>query len=133
MMDEKKIEEAQENIFEDKFLFNGEVVIFTNDEGGEDYREEMYHDGQIKEAISLGAHWAIEQFLEELWHDDSEEPDKGKSDILTLGFTDDDAYLQFKDSILWQEESWRHSISRCRINQWAYLSDILPKQKGGEG
>jgi len=82
--------------------------------------------------FKAGAHWAIEQFLKDLWHNAEEEPNKSKSDILTLGFDTDDAYLQFKDSILWQEESWRHSISRCRINQWAYLSDILPKQKGGE-
>ena len=49
MLDEKKIEEAAEDIFEDKFLGNGEEIIFTNDEGCEDYREEMYYDGQIKE------------------------------------------------------------------------------------
>lgn len=69
--------------------------------------------------------------LKDLWHPNSEEPDKNKSDIITLGF-DNDAYLQFKESILWNEESWRHSISRCQIIKWAYLSDILPKQEGGE-
>lgn len=69
--------------------------------------------------------------LKDLWHPNTEEPDKSKSDIITLGF-DNDAYLQFKESILWQEESWRHSISRCQIIKWAYLSDILPKQEGGE-
>ena len=51
-------------------------------------------------------------------------------DIITLGF-DNNAYLQFKESILWNEESWRHSISRCQIIKWTYLSDILPKE-GGE-
>lgn len=69
--------------------------------------------------------------LKDLWHPNTEEPDKSKSDIITLGF-DNDAYLQFKESILWSEESWRHSISRCQIIKWAYLSDILPKQEGGE-
>lgn len=69
--------------------------------------------------------------FKELWHPNTEEPDKSKSDIITLGF-DNDAYLQFKESILWREESWRHSVSRCQIIKWAYLSDILPKQKGGE-
>lgn len=69
--------------------------------------------------------------LKDLWHPNTEEPDKSKSDIITLGF-DNNAYLQFKESILWNEESWRHSISRCQIIKWAYLSDILPKQEGGE-
>ncbi|MEH2860807.1 hypothetical protein V7T12_00425 [Segatella copri] len=72
-----------------------------------------------------------EEFLKDLWHPNTEEPDKSKSDIITLGF-DNDAYLQFKESILWKAESWRHSISRCQIIKWAYLSDILPKQEGGE-
>lgn len=121
MIDEKKIEEAQEEIYEDRFLFNGEDIHFDNDDD-----EEMYYSGQIKEAIKLGANWALEQFLKDLWHPNTEEPDKSKSDIITLGF-DNDAYLQFKESILWSEESWRHSISRCQITKWAYLSDILPK------
>lgn len=32
MIDDKKIEEAQEEIFEDKFLGNGEDVQFDNDD-----------------------------------------------------------------------------------------------------
>lgn len=126
MVLDKKIEEAKEEIYEDRFLLNGEDVIFDNDA-----KEEMFVKEDIKEAIGLGAKWAINEFIKYLWHPNTEEPDKSKSDIITLGF-EDDAYLQFKESILWNEESWRHSISRCQINKWAYLSDILPKQKGGE-
>ena len=84
----------------------------------------------IAEGFRHGAKWVINEFLKDLWHPNTEEPDKSKSDIITLGF-DNDAYLQFKESILWNEESWRHSISRCQIIKWAYLSDILPKE-GGE-
>lgn len=84
-----------------------------------------------KDSFKEDAKWAINEFLKNLWHPNAEEPDKSKSDIITLGF-DNDAYLQFKESILWNEESWRHSISRCQIIKWAYLSDILPKQEGGE-
>lgn len=86
-------------------------------------------EGHI-DGFKAGAKWAINEFLKDLWHPNKEEPDKSKSDIITLGF-DNDAYLQFKESILWNEESWRHSISRCQIIKWAYLSDILPKE-GGE-
>lgn len=82
-------------------------------------------------AFKTGAKWAINEFLKNSWHPNTEEPDKSKRDIITLGF-DNDAYLQFKESILWNKESWRHSISRCQIIKWAYLSDILPKQEGGE-
>lgn len=87
-------------------------------------------DGHV-DGFNAGAKWAINELMKNLWHPNTEEPDKSKSDIITLGF-DNDAYLQFKESILWNEESWRHSISRCQIIKWAYLSDILPKQEGGE-
>lgn len=87
-------------------------------------------DGHV-DGFNAGAKWAINELMKNLWHPNTEEPDKSKSDIITLGF-DNDAYLQFKESILWNEESWRHSISRCQIIKWAYLSDILPKQEEGE-
>lgn len=38
-----KIEEAQEEIYEDRILFNGENIYFDNDD-----EEEMYYSGQIK-------------------------------------------------------------------------------------
>ena len=121
MIDEKKIEAAKEEIYEDRFLLNGEEIVFNNDE-----KEEMFYKEDIKEAIGLGAKLGINELLKYLWHPNTEEPDKSKSDIITLDF-DNNAYLQFKESILWNKESWRHSISRCKIIKWAYLSDILPK------
>ena len=93
--------------------------------------ETAYFQLRSIEDFKDGARWAINEFLKDLWNPNTKEPDKSKSDIITLGF-DNDAYLQFKESILWNEESWRHSISRCQINKWAYLSDILPKREGGE-
>ena len=136
MMDEKKIEEAQENIFEDKFLGNGEDIIFTNDEGGEDYREEMYYDGQIKEAISLGAHWAIQEFLKDLWHDASEEPKKWEKTIFHQN--KDGSFNNFnvkKEVKLYIDMDcstlWRHHKGFYKPIRWLYIDDILPKQKGG--
>ena len=126
MIDKEKIESAKEKIYEDKFLGCGEMVEAFKDED----EMEMFDKEDIKEAIGLGAEWAINELLKDLWHPNTEEPEKSKSDIITLGF-DNYAYLMFKESILWNEESWRHSISRCQIIKWAYLSDILPKE-GGE-
>lgn len=124
MIDEKKIEEAAN-------LCRFEVIASMHNPY-QCFEEEV--DAQtdlIEDSFISGAKWAINEFLKDLWHPNTEEPDKSKSDIITLGF-DNDAYLQFKESILWNKESWRHSISRCQINKWAYLSDILPKQEGGE-
>lgn len=86
------------------------------------------YPGTEGNAFKAGAEWAIGEFLKNLWHQNTEEPDKSKSDIITLSL-DNDAYLQFKESILWNKESWRHSISRCQIAKWAYISDILLKEE----
>ena len=120
MIDDKDIEETANKHIETEYArYNsGEV-------------EEEMICLRGKDSFKEGAKWAINEFLKDLWHQNTEEPDKSKSDIITLGF-DNDAYLQFKESILWNKESWRHSISRCQIIKWAYLSDILPKQEGGE-
>lgn len=127
MIDEKKIEEAAQGAAD---LYEQDLPIMS-------YYEDTEVDGQHHfcqefgaELFKDGAKWAIQEFLKDLWHPAEEEPDKSKSDIITLGF-DNDAYLQFKESILWNKESWRHSISRCQITKWAYLSDILQKE-GGE-
>ncbi len=122
MIDEKKIEEAAN-------LCRFEVIASMHNPY-QCFEEEV--DAQtdlIENSFIGGAKWAINEFLKDLWHPNTEEPDKSKSDIITIGF-DNDAYLQFKESILWKEESWRHSISRCQITKWAYLSDILPKEGG---
>lgn len=78
MIDDKKIEEAKEEIYEDRFLLNGEEVVFDNDA-----KEEMFYKEDIKEAIGLGAKWAINEYLNdlnELLHPASEVPrnDNGK-------------------------------------------------------
>ena len=50
MIDDKKIDAAKEEIYEDRFLLNGEDVVFDNDA-----KEEMFYKEDIKEAIGLGA------------------------------------------------------------------------------
>ena len=127
MIDDKKIEEAAR---ESADLYEKDLPIMS-------YNEDTEVDGQHHfcqefgaELFKDGAKWAIHEFMKDLWHSIEEEPDKRKSDIITIG-SYNYISLHFKESFIWKEESWRHSISRCQINKWAYLSDILPKQKGG--
>lgn len=112
-MDEKKIEEAA---WKQADKAKGSVGIKSKSDFSYGFKE--------------GAHWAIKQFQKDLWHPAEEEPDKGK--VLIIRFDAGYAYFGFKVSMAWREEPWEHSISRCKINQWAYLSDILPKQEGGD-
>lgn len=129
MIDEKKIEEAA-NLH--RFELIASMHGSTLGTPMQCFEEVVgIETDLIENSFITGAKWAIDEFLKDLWNPNTKEPDKSKSDIITLGL-ENDAYLQFKESILWNEESWRHSISRCQIIKWAYLSDILPKQEGGK-
>ena len=128
MIDDKKIEDVREGIFEDKFLFNGTEVIFNDDD---EYKEEMYDSGQIKEAISLGAKWVQEEFLKDLWHPASEEPRESAEVFAEAKITESiNTYLSFKrnDALF---KNWAAYSSGANITRWLYVDDLFPK-KGGE-
>lgn len=122
MIDDKKIEAAKEEIYEDRFLLNGEEIVFNNDE-----KEEMFYKEDIKEAIGLGAKWAIKEFLKDLWHSASEEPE-GYNEGILLRYNVDDYYslAQVKDF-----KSWKGFVERAPIEKWLYLDDLFPEE-GGE-
>ena len=121
MIDDKKIEAAKEEIYEDRFLLNGEEIVFNNDE-----KEEMFYEGDIKEAIGLGAKWAINEFLKNLWHSASEEPE-GYNEWILLRYNVGDYYslAQVKDF-----KSWKGFVENMPIDGWLYIDDLFPKEGG---
>lgn len=121
MIDDKKIEEAKEEIFEDKFLLNGEEIVFDNDA-----KEEMFYKGDIKEAIGLGAKWMQEEFLKDLWHQKDEEPE-GYDEWILLHYSICNYYslAQVKDI-----KSWKGFVERAPIEKWLYIDDLFPKEGG---
>lgn len=123
MIDDKKIEAAKEEIYEDRFLLNGEEVVFDNDA-----KEEMFYKEDIKEAIELGAKWAIKEFLKNLWHPASEEPE-GYNEGILLRYNIGDYYslAQVKDF-----KSWKGFVENMPIDGWLYIDDLLPKQGGNQ-
>ena len=122
MIDDKKIEAAKEEIYEDRFLLNGEEIFFNNDE-----KEEMFYEGDIKEAIGLGAKWAINELLKDLWHPASEEP-KDKSAIL-LRYTGSMCKWASLDEV--DADDWKQTVKELGITRWLYIDDLFPKE-GGE-
>lgn len=125
MIDDKKIEAAKEEIYEDRFLLNGEEIVFNNDE-----KEEMFYEGDIKEAIGLGAKWAINEFLKNLWHHANKIPKKfnhyGFAALYILQYNHQIRMVLYdKDNM-----SWKNVISNSEY--WLYVDDLLPKQEGGE-
>ena len=136
MIDDKKIEAAKEEIYEDRFLLNGEEIVFDNDA-----KEEMFYKEDIKEAIGLGAKWAINEFLKDLWHSYDEVPTRKNSDIL-LFFEDysadsEDDYDAYYDLAATREgftqDEWElfMNIGGTPSN-WLYINDLFPKEGGGE-
>lgn len=125
MIDERRLEEIKEEIYEDKFLNNGEDVYFDNDD-----KEEMFYEGDIKEAICLGAKWMQEEFLNDLWHSAEEEPKREAQRTYILGMTraSESGVLPMllRQNTDWKEFSVSHAVTR-----WLYIDDLF-KKEGGE-
>lgn len=121
MLDKKKIEEAKEEIFdkEDFYLYSQEV---ENPNGKNEY---LYTEQQIKDAIGLGISWAIEHFLNDLWHDSQEEPKLNK-EILVDWRTENRGIMYLQTKL----KNWK-KLSGQEIKRWLYIDDLLAK-KGDE-
>ena len=122
MIDEKKIESAKEGIYEDRFLLNGEEIVFDNDA-----KEEMFYKEDIKEAIVLGAKWAINEFLKNLWHQKDEEPE-GYDELILLHYSEFNCYSLSQVKYF---KSWKEFVDRAPIENWLYIDDLFQKD-GGE-
>ena len=125
MIDDRKIETAKEEIYEDRFLLNGEEVFFNNDE-----KEEMFYKEDIKEAIGLGAKWAINELLKDLWHPSSEEPREFTEVLAEAKITESiNTYLSFKrnDALF---KNWNAYSSGANITRWLYIDNLFPKEGG---
>ena len=125
MIDGKKIEAAKEEIYEDRFLLNGEEIVFDNDA-----KEEMFYKEDIKEAIGLGAKWGINDFLKNLWHDIDENPKKYHKCLVEVVYhrpfnmTDEIDYVtSYLTNFGWDESSFKRSD--YTINRWIYIDNLL--------
>ena len=122
MIDDKKIEAAKEEIYEDRFMLNGEEIVFDNDA-----KEEMFYKDDIKEAIGLGAKWAINEFLKNLWHQKDEEPE-GYDEWILLHYS---AFNYYSLSQVKEFKYWKEFVERAPIKEWLYIDDLFQKE-GGE-
>lgn len=114
-MIDKKIEEAKEEIYEDRFLLNGEEVVFDNDT-----KEEMFYKEDIKEAIGLGAKFAINEFIKKKYH-------KCLVEVVyhrPLNMTDEIDYVtSHLTNFGWDESSFKRSD--YTIKRWIYIDNLL--------
>lgn len=118
MIDEKKIEEAA-----DKYV-------------KETCTEDMSPVTKVTAEMSF--HKGINWFLDNLWHDASEEPERDRDILLEYenGHPSDVRmrlpyqYENIYSSLC--EKYWSAMVKIEKITRWLYIDDLLPKQEGGE-
>lgn len=108
MIDERRIEEAARQHAMGAFV--------------SEYWQACYKEGFVD-----CAKWAINEFLKDLWHSASEEPE-GYNEGILLRYNVGDYYslAQVKDF-----KSWKGFVERAPIEKWLYLDDLFPEE-GGE-
>ena len=79
----------------------------------------------IAEAFRKGAKWAVNEFLKDLWHPSSEEPEKFRI-ILYTGGSINTAYT----IMLIRNNSWNIKVYLLKIKKWCYIDDLFPKRGG---
>ena len=133
MIDDKKIEAAKEEIYEDRFLLNGEEVVFDNDD-----KEEMFYEGDIKEAIGLGAKWAIYELLKDFLHPASEVPRNDNGKILAFSKVNSNIKLYDMNAMLNEtacdtyQEMWEIRVRAYTFTDWVFVEELLDLIKKGD-
>ena len=134
MIDDKKIEAAKEKIYEDRFMLNGEEVVFDNDA-----KEEMFYKEDIKEAIGLGAKWAINELLKGLFHHASEVPRNDNGKVLAFSKEFGNRKLYDMNAMLddttcnTYQEMWEEQVNIFKLSDWIFVDELFDLiTKGGE-
>ena len=107
MIDDKKIEEAAKSLRKD---FNDDVT-----------------QGFLVEfGFEKGAKWAIDEFLKDLWHDESEKPIMSEHGMIIVELNDITACKYS----LWRSTTTYETLCNNKgyIRRWLYLNDLLPKE-----
>lgn len=93
----------------------------------------------IAEGFRQGAQWALKEYLNSLWHDASEEPRNGTSCIVYVSYEFEKYpeynYCDYTMAVYLGDGFSDYNFpSEANVHtiKWAYLSDILPKEGGGE-
>ncbi len=125
-MIDKKIEDAEEEIYEDRFLLNGEEVVFDNDA-----KEEMFYKEDIKEAIGLGAKWAINEVFKNLSHHASEVPRNDNGKILAFSKVNSNIKLYDMNAMLDEttcdtyKEMWEEQVKLYRLSDYIFVEELF--------
>ena len=82
----------------------------------------------IEEGFKEGSNWAINDFLKNLWHRVSEEPEYDKK--ILVQYTNYDLETDYEVDINTPFTEWKQHAVSYKFMKWCYIEDIL--LKGGE-
>lgn len=123
MIDDKKIEKTARQI--------SEKVVDVKGFDDSKPTHLAFSEGHVA-GFKEGAKWAINGFLKNLWHPNSEEPRKGAKFLYQNHYNSRFYYYIGKiDDILETYPNWSSYVKHVRVIQWLYIDDLLPKE-GGE-
>lgn len=122
MIDEKKIKEGAR----DYINKNGYFVKYDEDPCAD-----------IESAYKEGAHWAINEFLEDLWHPAIKAPDLDRRILYEYkpnGEINPHTHIREAtyEKIRWKECGYKPINPERIITRWLYVDDLLPKKGGAE-
>lgn len=80
-----------------------------------------------KEGFRKGARWAIHEFLKDLWHPTSEEPNN-MDDKLLIEF--EDCHRLTTRISLYRTVDWQYFIEKAKITRWLYIDDLFSTEGG---
>ena len=102
----------------------------------------MFYEVDIKEAIKLGAHWAINEFLNdlnELLHPASEVPRNDNGKILAFSKVNSNIKLYDMNAMLNEtacdtyQEMWKIRVRAYTFTDWVFVEELLDLiKKGGK-
>lgn len=86
-----------------------------------------------------GAKWAINEFLKNLWHPNTEEPEKNRICLVRVVYHPNHGIFQDEERIEqssfhdfgWYDYNFKYIGANYDIISWLYVDDLFPK-KGGE-
>lgn len=84
----------------------------------------------IAEGFRHGAKWAINEFLKDLWHNNSEKPVMSEHGMILVELNDITACKYS----LWRSTTTYESLCNNAgyVHRWLYIDDLLPKKGGAE-
>lgn len=134
MIADKKIEEAARGAAD---LYEQDLPIMSYEENTEVDGQHHFCQEFGPELFKDGAKWAINEFLKDLWHPASEEPDVRHKTIICLYKdgdirNDDDVYViatEHDNHLGMGEFNWDNYAEEEEIEKWCYKYDLFPKEE----